>query len=328
MHRIAIAALFAVALSCAALAQINTDTCQLTVRVRTPQDREYNRPLQVELISNGGTPISAAQTNGTGNADFMVMSGGTYRIQVSGQGVETTTADVRIPDGEQIHTETVNVKASAPTNEQHEAPGSSATISIAEMNVPDKARDELQKGMEAFAKGDMEKAQQRFEKAISIYPQYARAYATEGIIAVKSGDRVKAKALFSKAIEVDDTFVPGYLYLARLEFQDKNYTETESLLRKLMVLNPSVPDAVALLASAEYMNKEYDKALADARRTHTLPNHEQFADVHLLAGKILEMQNQAQAAIVEYQLFLKESPNSPQVPAVQKEVAQLEAASQ
>ena len=135
MHRIAIAALFAVALSCAALAQNNTDTCQLTVRVRTPQDREYNRPLQVELISNGGTPISAAQTNGTGNADFMVMSGGTYRIQVSGQGVETTTADVRIPDGEQIHTETVNVKASAPTNEQHEAPGSSATISIAEMHT-------------------------------------------------------------------------------------------------------------------------------------------------------------------------------------------------
>jgi tetratricopeptide (TPR) repeat protein len=310
------------------LAQNNSDTCQLTVRVRTIQDREYNRPLQVELLSNGGTPISAAQTSGTGSADFMVMSGGIYRVQVSGQGVETTTADVRIPAGQQFYMQTVNVKPSAPTNEQHEAQGSSATISIAEMNVPDKARDELQKGMEAFSKGDMEKAQQRLDKAISIYPKYARAYATEGIIAIKSGDRVKAKALFSKAIEVDDTFVPGYLYLARLEFQDKNYRETESLLRKLMALNPSVPDAVALLASAEYMNKEYDKALADARRTHTLPNHEQFADVHLLAGKILEMENQAQAAIVEYQLFLKESPNSPQVPTVQKEVAQLEAASQ
>ncbi len=55
---------------------------------------------------------------GTGNADFLVMSGGTYRIQVSGQGVETTTADIRIPDGEQIYMETVNVKASAPTDQQ------------------------------------------------------------------------------------------------------------------------------------------------------------------------------------------------------------------
>jgi Tfp pilus assembly protein PilF len=328
MYRITILALFSAGLCCTALAQNNSDTCQLTVRVRTMQEREYTRPLQVELLSHGGTPISAAQTNGTGNADFQVMSGVVYRIQVSGQGVETTTAEFRIPDGEQVHMETVNVKASAPTNEQREAQGSSATISLAEMNIPDKARDELQKGMEAFAKGDMEKAQQRFEKAISIYPQYARAYAAEGIIAVKSGDRVKAKTLFSKAIEVDDKFLPAYLDLARLEFQEKHYTDAESLLRKVMVLNPSIPDAVALLASAEYMNKEYDNALADARRTHTLSNHEQFADVHLLAGKILEMQDHAPEAIAEYQLFLKENPNSPQVPMVQKEVAQLEATKQ
>lgn len=304
----------------------NNNTCQLTIRVRTIQDREYNRPLRVELLSHQGTPISAAQTNGTGNADFQVMSGVTYRVQVSGQGVETTSYDFRISDGEQVHMETVNVKLGAPAGQQQQAQGGSATISVGEMNIPDKARDELQKGMEAFAKGDMTKAQQRFEKAISIYPQYARAYAAEGILAVKSGDRAKAKSLFSKAIEVDNTFVPAYLDLARADFQDKDYAAAESLLRKVMALNPSIPDVVALLASAEYMNKEYDSALADAQRTHTLPNHEQFADVHLLAGKILEMENRPQDAIAEYRLFLKESPSSPQVPMVQQEVTQLEAA--
>lgn len=304
----------------------NNNTCQLTIRVRTIQDREYNRPLRVEILSHQGTPISAAQTNGTGNADFQVMSGVAYRVQVSGQGVETTSYDFRISDGEQVHMETVNVKPGAPADQQQQAQGGSATISVGEMNIPDKARDELQKGMEAFAKGDMTKAQQRFEKAISIYPQYARAYAAEGILAVKSGDRAKAKSLFSKAIEVDNTFAPAYLDLARADFQDKDYTETESLLRKVMTLNPSIPDVVALLASAEYMNKEYDSALADAQRTHTLPNHEQFADVHLLAGKILEMENRPQDAVAEYRLFLQESPSSPQVPMVQQEVTQLEAA--
>ena len=328
MHRIAIAALVSVALCCAASAQINGDTCQLTVRVRTPQDREYDRPLQVELISTGGTPISAAQTSGTGSADFMVRSGGAYRIQVSGQGIETTTTDVRIPDGVQVHMETVNVKASVQTNQQREAPGGSATISLAEMNVPEKARDELQKGMEAFFKGEMEKAQQRFEKAISIYPQYARAYAAEGILAAKSGDRLRAKTLFSKAIEADETFVPAYLDLARADFQEKNYAEAEARLRKAMTLNPSMPDVLALLASSEYMNKEYEGALVDARRTHSLPNHQQFAEVHLLAGKILEMQDHAPEAIAEYQLFLQENPNSPQAPMVQKEVARLQATKQ
>jgi Tfp pilus assembly protein PilF len=221
--------------------------------------------------------------------------------------------------------ETVNVKPTAPTGQQQQAQGSAPTISVGEMNVPDKARDELQKGMEAFAKGDMTKAQQRFEKAIAIDPQYARAYAAEGIIAIKSGDRVKAKGLFSKAIEVDETFVPAYLDLARADFQEKNYAEAEKLLRKVMTLNPSIPDVLALLASSEYMNKEYEEALVDARRTHNLPNHEQFADVHLLAGKILEMQDRPQEAIAEYRLFLKESPSSPQVPMVKQEVTQLEA---
>jgi len=308
-----------------AFAQINSDTCQLTVRVRTPQDREYNRPLQVELISSGGTPISAAQTNGTGSADFMVRSGGSYRIQVSGQGIETTTADFRIPDGVQVHMETVNVKPSTHSGQPQDVQGGAPTISLAEMNVPDKAREEMQKGMEALAKGDTEKAQQRFEKATAIYPQYARAYSAQGIIAAKAGDHAKAKTLFSKAIEVDDKFVPAYIDLARMDFQDKDYVEAESMLRKAMALNPSIADAVALLASTEYMNKEYDKALVDAQRVHTLPNHEQFAQVHLLAGKLLEMQGHMPEAIAEYQLFLKEDPNSPQAAAVQQEIAQLQA---
>lgn len=326
MYRVTALVVFSLLLAVSTVAQVNRDTCQLTIRVRTMQDGEYNRPLRVELLSQQGSPISAAQTNGTGNADFQVMSGVAYRVLVSGEGVETTSYEFRITDGQQVHMETVNVKASASSNQQQQTHGSAPTISLAEMNVPDKARDELQKGMEAFAKGDMTKAQQKFEKAISIYPQYARAYAAEGIIAVKSGDHVKAKSLFAKAIEADDKFVPAYLDLARADFQDKNYAEAESLLRKVMALNPSIPDAVALLASTEYMNKEYDKALADAQRTHSLPNHEQFADVHLLAGKILEMENRPQEAIAEYKLFLKESPNSPQVPMVQQELAQLEAA--
>jgi tetratricopeptide (TPR) repeat protein len=111
-----------------------------------------------------------------------------------------------------------------------------------------------------------------------------------------------------------------------MEFQDKNYRESEKLLQKVMSVNPSITDAVALLASAEFMNKEYDKALADAQRAYRLPNHEQFADLHVIAGQVYEMQNRPQDALAEYQLFLKESPTSPRAPMVQKQIAQLQAA--
>jgi tetratricopeptide (TPR) repeat protein len=295
--------------------------CELSIHVRTPDDREYNGHVQVELLSSAGTPVATTQTS-NGSADFQVASGVTYRARISGQGIEPINQDFFIMGGAQVHTENINVKL-ASSAAQQESTASFPMVSLTEMNAPSKARDEMQKGMEAVAKGDFGKAEQHFEKATAVYPQYARAYVGQGLVAIKTGDRAKAKDRFSKAIEVDDKFVPAYVDLARIEFQEKNYSETESLLKKVMALNPSMPDAVALLASTEYINKEYDSALADAQRVHSLPNHEQFAEVHLLAGEILEMRNQPQRAIVEYELFLKESPKSPQAAMVQRELSQL-----
>ncbi len=302
--------------------------CDVTVRVRNSQDRALDTPLQVELLSPQGTPMMAVHVMGENTAQFQVMPGTTFRLRVSGPGIETTTSDaIYIEQWEHSRSETVNVNTieTAQQNKPNNGAGSSPTVSLTEMNVPSKARDELQKGSEAFAKGDLKKAQEHFEKATTIYPQFARAYTNLGVIAIKEGDRAKAREMFSKSISVDERFLPGYVDLARMDFQDKDYQQAEKLLQKIMSVNPSVPDAVALLASAEYMNKEYDKALADALRVQQLPKHEQFTDVYLIAAQVYEMQKRPHDALAQYQRFLKESPNSPRAPMVQKQVAQLQA---
>ena len=74
------------------------------------------------------------------------------------------------------------------------------------MNIPKKASAEMNKGLEAYSKGDMEKAAAHFEKAIAEYPRYARAYDKLGAIAMKSSDRAKARELFGKSIQADDAF--------------------------------------------------------------------------------------------------------------------------
>ncbi|MGZ4815992.1 MAG: tetratricopeptide repeat protein [Terriglobales bacterium] len=322
MSRFAAVVLLALSLPAPALAQSHFSTCDLTVHVRTIDDRDLNDRVQVQILSPAGTQIGTAGTNLDGTADFQVSSGVTYVARITGNGIEPTSAEFHIMGGEVSYTENINVKRAAPAGAQR--PGGSPTISLEEMNIPAKAKDEMQQGIEAFNKGDMARAQQRFEKAISIYPQYAQAYVNLGIIAAKAGDRFKARTLLSKSIEMDDKFVPGYLALARMNLQEKNYVGAESSLRKVMLSNPSIPDAVALLATAEFGNKKYDQALADAQRVHTLPHHEQFANMHLLAGQILEMQNRPQDALTEYRLFLKEDPGSPQTKMVQQAVTDLE----
>lgn len=318
------------ALAVSPLAQNIVTNCELTIRIRV-EDRDYGGHVMIELLAPGGSTAASAGTNQDGSAYFQVQSGVTYSARVSGRDIETSTQQFHIMGGELNHSEYINVRLlnsdSAPppkTKDQDR----SATVSVSEMNVPPKAKEEMQKGNDAFAKGDLATAQQCFEKAVSIYPKYARAYANLGIIAAKSGDRVKARELFSKAVEADDKFLPAYVSLARMDFQDKDYKKAEEELRKVLNQNPTMTDALALLASAEYGNKDYDAALVDAQRVHMQPNHEQYASMHLLAAQVLEMQSRNDEAIAEYRIFLKEDPNSPQAPKVRQALADLQATKQ
>jgi Uncharacterized enzyme of heme biosynthesis len=304
-------------------AQLQTESsgnCDLYVSVRATDEGSIDSPIQVDLLTARGW-IATIHITGAEPAQFRVNNGKTYRLTVSGNGIETTTTSYfEINPLEALHTETIRVK---PKNQAPDRQSSSPTISVSEMNIPKKAHAAMKKGLEAYSKGDMQNAAAHLERAIAEYPRYARAYDMLGAVAIKTSDRAKAKELFLKAIGVDSAFLPAYLDLARFELQDQNYAESESLLTKAIAMNPSVPEATALLATAEFMNKEYDKAFADVERTHSLAGHEQFAEVHLMAGKVLRIQNRPDAAATQFQLFLIEKPDSPQGQDVREALASL-----
>jgi tetratricopeptide (TPR) repeat protein len=298
------------------------NNCDLLVTVRTSEERSVESQIQVDLLGPQGR-LATLQIIGAEPARFRVLNGRTYRLTVSGLGIETvTTSYFEIHSLELMHTETVHVKPQEQTFAGELAPAS-PTISVTEMSAPKKASAEMKKGLDAYGKGDMEKAAEHLEKAVAEYSRYARAYDMLGVIAIKRADRSKARELFSKAIQADDSFSPAYVDLARMDLQDQDYAGAESLMAKAIAMSPFMPDAVALLASTEFANKEYDKALADVQRTHGLRNHEQFAEVHIMAGKVLRMQNHPEAAIAQFQLFLTEKPDSPEADSVRKALAAL-----
>jgi tetratricopeptide (TPR) repeat protein len=310
------------------VAQMDSGTnCDLLVSVRTSDERSIDSQIQVDLLGPQGR-LATVHIVGAEPARFRVMNGRTYRLTVTGTGIQAvTTSYFEINSLEIMHSETVHVKPPEDALAGELAPASS-TISVSEMSIPKKASAEMKKGLEAYSKGDMENAAAHFEKAVAEYSRYARAYDMLGVIAIKGANRSKAKELFAKSIQADDTFVPAYVDLARMDLQDQNYADSESLLTKAIALNPFLPEALALLASTEFANKEYNKALADVQRTHALRNHEQFAEVHIMAGKALSMQNHPEAAIAQFQLFLTEKPNSPEGESVRKALASLQAGQQ
>ena len=95
-------------------------------------------------------------------------------MRVVGNGFEAvTTAYFEINPLEMIHTETVHVKPTKEKPNGESIPGS-PSISVSEMNIPKKASAEMNKGLEAYSKGDMEKAAAHFEKAIAEYREAVR----------------------------------------------------------------------------------------------------------------------------------------------------------
>lgn len=186
------------------------DNCDLSVRVLTRDERGIEAPIEVEVLSYGGTPIATARVTGEEPAQFRVPSGSSYGLRVSGTGIKTvTTPHFEILGLEQAHTETVYVQ---PENRKETTDSTpTPTISVSEMNIPKKASAEMEKGLKPYAKGDMGKVAAHFEKAAAQYPQYARAYDNLGVVAVKSDNRAKARELFSKSIQVDDKYTPAYV---------------------------------------------------------------------------------------------------------------------
>lgn len=305
-------------------AQVDSSgACDLSVRIVTADEHSIDSQIQVQLFSSQSV-LATVSIVGDQSAQFRVMGGKTYRVTVSGVGIESvTTPYFEIAPLETVHTEVVHVKSAVQKSEVDSS--TPPTISVSDLKVPKKASTEMKKGLELYAQGDMAKASARFEKALDIYPQYARAYDMLGVIAIKGSDRSKARGWFTKSMQVDSTFQPAYVDLARMDTEEQNYAASESLLAKAIAMNPSNADALSLLAATEFANKEYDKALADVERTHALRNHEQFAEVHLMAGKVLAMQNHPESAIAQFQMFLQEKPDSPQAASVRKAMASLSA---
>lgn len=299
-------------------------TIDIQVRIVTTNDRPYAETVRVELLGNTGVPITETFSRNEGMAEFHAINPGSYRIRVSGPEIETTTGDsFQLLSGEGMHVEYIRVPLTASAQQQQNV-GGPPTVDASEMKIPGKAKKEFDKGMEAYGKGDYQKASQRFQKASEIYPEYARAYNNWGITLIKLGDRQQARSEFEKAVQVNDHFVPAFVNLARLAYGDKDYPQAGRFLDRAVAIDPNNVEALALLANVEFMNKDYSRALSNARKVHSMP-HEGSANVHLVAGNVLLLQNDERGAMSEFELFLKEDPNNPLVARVREAMARIQA---
>jgi tetratricopeptide (TPR) repeat protein len=319
-------------ISIGAMAQLRTPgpgqaiqrTINLKVRVLLPNDRPAGRALAVSVMKTQGSVVAQSFTDDNGNIDFHNMGAGIYKLRVEGNEVETTDSNpFELSSLENTHYEYLHVQPKADDKNNQSGNSTGGMVSAADLNIPDKARKEFEKGAAALQNNEPNSALEHFQKATRAYPPYADAYNNIGVVEMKLGHPAEARQAFETAVNVNPKAAGGYVNLARMDLGAKEYTRADELLTKALTLEPNRLDAIVLDAQTKLLLHDPDAVIALAKKAHAVPDHKQFAAVHLICGRAYEQKQQADEAIAEYQLFLTESPQSPTAPKVREDIARL-----
>jgi tetratricopeptide (TPR) repeat protein len=236
--------------------------------------------------------------------------------------VDETTSDTFVINPRDMYAmQFVTVNRTRQSAEQENA--AAPPVSAAELNIPDKARKEFEKGRELLEKGKMDDAAKRFAKATEIYPQYGAAFDAWGVTLAGSSP-ADAQGYFAKAIEADKQYGPAYAHLAKAKMAEKKYVEAEELLNKSTTINPRSAEALFLLAYAQAKQGKYEAAIQSTDRTHQL-EHSQFALVHFVAAESYSKLGKRDEAVAQYSQYLKEAPLGPSAEIAKQNIRNLQA---
>jgi tetratricopeptide (TPR) repeat protein len=272
---------------------------------------EGSRPLPIQAlveITGMGSINTRTYTNMDGKATFAIRGGASYQIQVSGSDIENASSSFEVLPGEMFHHEYVTVKLK-------ERPGSGAPggmVSANNLNIPEKAQREYEKGMKEFQDKKWEKAREHFQKAVESFPKFDGAYNNLGVTQMQLGDVNAAREAFVKATEANPSNAAASRNLGRIYLtRDKDVVRAKEILLKSLSAEPKSGETLTLLSFAQLQTGDFDAALSNARKVHSNGPSDQYPFAHLVAGRALEQKGDKPGAAAEYHAYLKEAEGSP-----------------
>jgi Tfp pilus assembly protein PilF len=295
---------------------------QLTVRVTFEDDRSVPPNFRVELLSAYGSSVDSRETDTSGTVRFSRLDPAKYKLRITGTGIVTTDSrEIDLTTSGPNVTEYVRVRRDPSlTVDARELPTVDASI-------PPEARKEFDKASDKMEHKNWTEAKTHLDRAISIYPKYALAHNNLAMVYANLNQGEKAVDSFRTAAGLDEHIQQANLYLGHFYYDNKNYKQAEPYLLRAAGSEPRNPQLLLALANTQLRNGEAEQALANAQKVHSVPDHKKFALAHLIAAQILTDRGDNQRSREEFELFLREAPDSPMAPRVKDALAKIDTGS-
>lgn len=253
--------------------------------------------IQVKDLNTGALVVSTFSKH-NGSFEFYNLAPGNYEL-VATSGLSETHDKVQVMQGMAF----VTLQIAAPVSD----PSAGATVSVASMKVPGKARKEFEKAQKAFYDNKLEEAKERVEKAISAYPYYAEALTLRGILKVDDNKYEEGEADLQNAIKFDPNYGMAYIAMGAALNQVAKFEDALRSLQRGVAISPDSWQGHFEMAKAFLGKGDFAAALKNVVRAEKLEQN--YPPLRLVKAHALLGLQQYDAAILELEGYLSKEPN-------------------
>lgn len=265
-----------------------------------------------------GRTLASGYTNDSGGFQFENLPMATYDI-VATQGLVQTQQRLDAGDpGASVKIRLNTTDASA-----RQADGS-ATVSVAEYKVPQKARDAFHKAETAIAKNHADEAKKELAKALEAYSDYAPALTLRGVLSLDAGKAQAAAEDFDHAIHSDPSYALAYTAMAAAWNQLNKFDDAVRSAERAITLSPRSWQSYFEIAKAHVGKADYPHALQDLAKAQQLAPKD-YAPMHLVRAHVMLALQDYNSAINELQAFITMAPQDPNAPAARTALEKVKA---
>jgi len=271
--------------------------------------------VTVSLLSSSHQVVRRVLTDYDGGFQVAGLPNGEYEVVVEEPGCESDRAVAKVNGS--IASVEVHIKQSKPAEN---VPNRYA-VSVRELQMPNKARSEYQKGLDGIAHNDFAESLRHFTKATQAFPNYYEAFNFIGIAKMKLGELEEAIQAFQRSIDLSGGRYAAALFgMGYTSYLQGKLKEAENTLRRGLDIDGSSPDGHFYLGMTLFLENRVEEAEKSAREA--LLCEPDYAAAYIVLANVYGRRHQFHEQLQALDTYLQLSPNGPSAARV-KEVRQV-----
>jgi tetratricopeptide (TPR) repeat protein len=201
----------------------------------------------------------------------------------------------------------------------------SATVGIADLQIPAKARKEYEDGCATVKNNKLIEAENHLRKAVKQWPKYSAAWVVLGQILEAQQKTEEAHDACSQPLATDSNYLPAYLCLADISARSQSWDKVLQLSNRALEIDPTT-DALAYEynAAANFNLHNLPEAEKSALRSAEIDKSNTDPRVHFLLAQIYEAKGDRTGEAAQLREYLKHASDPNDVAMVKNYLSELD----